>query len=209
MNKPQTPSLKALTANVVSVFYTAAPEQRAAGFDWYADAYATAQEFAVAYNVTPEVAAGVIAATSPLNSWAANVAIARRMLASKGTLNSGYLGAGLLKARQIMAGANILATLKSEKISAFYACIVSNGQTDEVCIDRHAYDIAVNTRNTDTTRPQLKGKRYAAIADAYREAARVISHESGAEITPAQVQAITWVAWRRRYWAEGAFDVKA
>lgn len=203
------PSPRTLTANVTRVFRLAAPEQHAAGFDWYADAYATAHEFAATYNVTPEVAAGVIAATSPLNSWVANVSIARRMLASKGTLTTGYLGSGLAKARAIMAGSPIIETLHSEKISAFYACIVSNGLTDEVCIDRHAYDIAVNERNTDVTRPTIKGKRYAAVADAYVRAARILSREAGADISPAQVQAITWVAWRRRFWAEGAFDLKA
>lgn len=202
-------TLTASTRNVTRVFRLASAEHRTAGLDWYAVANDTAKEFAATYGVTVEVAAGVIAATSPLNSWGANVKIARRMIQSGGTLDSGYLGVGLAKARRIMAGEDVLSVLTSDKVRAFYNNIVSRGMSADVTIDRHAFDIAVNVRHNDDTRPNIGKARYRETVEVYRRAARILSREAGEEISAAQVQAITWVAWRARYWSEGAFDVKS
>ena len=64
-------------------------------------------------------------------------------------------------------------------------------------VDRHAWDIYTNTRLNPT---RVTDKRYREAADAYRRAAKILG------TTPSRVQSVTWVAWRRRYWAEGAFD---
>lgn len=193
------------TRNVTRVFRTATPAQIAAGLDWYADAHRVAGALATRYGVTLEVSAGVIAALSPLNSWGANVNLATRFL-DAGGLTSGYLGDGLRKAARILAGEHVEDVLTSPKVAAFYAGIVTNGATDIVCVDRHAMDIADNERRTDGTRPKITGKRYAAYAETYQRAARIISREIGETISAAQIQAITWKTWRNRYWAEGAFD---
>src|SRR6478735_1435152 len=154
---PLTPSVR----NVTRVFRTATPEQLSGALDWYADANRVAAALAVKNDVSLSVAAGVIAALSPLNSWGANVNLAARFLEAGG-LTSGYLKVGLAKAARILAGEDVLTVLASDKVRNFYLCIVSAGETDGVCVDRHAYDIAVNTRHTDATRPGLTGKRYAA-----------------------------------------------
>lgn len=202
MTNPSTP----LTRNVTRVFRSATPEQIAGALDWYADAHEIANALAVKNGVSVHVAAGVIAALSPLQSWGANVNLAARFLSTPGGLTSGYLSLGLAKARAIVEGATPESILTSNKIGAFYAGIVSAGATDIVTVDRHAYDIAVNRRHTDDTRPRLSGKRYAAVADTYKRAARILSVETGMPLYAAQIQSITWVAWRARYWAEGAFD---
>ena len=193
------------TRNVTRVFRAATPAQIAAGLDWYTDAHSVAQTIATAHGLTVEAAAGIIAALSPLNSWGANVNLAHRLVAAGG-LTSGYLGVGLRKANAILAGTDPLTVLTSSKIRAFYLGIAFNGETAEVCIDRHAFDVVTNTRHNDRTRPTVSGKRYREAAEAYVRAAHILSRESGEKIHAAQVQAITWKAWRERYWAAGAWD---
>ncbi len=189
-----------MVANIIAVYKSATAEQIETGLSWYSDALGICQDFAQVHGVTVEVAAGVFAALSPQNSYGANINLARRFLASGGTLDSGYLGLGLRKARDIYNGADILPILNGDKTMHFYRSIISGGE-DGVCIDRHAYCIAVGERVT--TIPTLKGKRYAEIVKAYERAARALGE------SPARVQAVTWVAWRQRYWAKGAFDPRA
>ena len=204
------------TRNITRLFRTATPAEIEAGAEWYADARRIVDALAVKYGVNPQRVAGIIAALSPLNSWGNNVNLAARFLAAKdqGGLTSGYLKANLAKARAILAGENIVATLSGEKIVAtlsgekivnFYRSILSAGEQG-VTIDRHAYSLAVNMRFSDDDLPRFAGKRYAAIAECYRRAAHILSREYGVTITPAQVQSVTWVLWRRKFWAVGAFD---
>ena len=200
MNITDTPS----TRNITRLFRTATTEQIVAGAAWYEDAYAVASALAVKNGVTVEIAAGVIAAVSPLNSWGANVNLAARILAAGG-LSSGYLTLGLNKATAILKGADILKTLNGEKISNFYLSIVSQGRKG-VCIDRHSWSLSVNVRYAEGNIPNIKGKRYAAAVAAHVQAAKILSREYGFEITPAQVQSVTWKLWRAKFWAEGAYD---
>lgn len=203
MSKPNTTPM---TRHVLRVYRAATPEQHAAGLAWYDDAASVSYALAVANGHSVATAAGVIAATSPVNSWGSNVNLAARILAS-GDTSSGYLSSGLAKARAILDGARPLDVLSGEKVRNFYLCIALAGRhPDAVCVDRHAYDLAVNHRHTDATRPGLTPKRYALVAEVYRRAAVVASRESGRVVTPAQVQAVTWLAWRSRFWATGAYD---
>lgn len=202
MSKKPTP----LTRHVTAVFRSASPEQVTAALDWYEDARTVAASLAATNNVSVEVAAGVIAALSPLQSWGANVNLAARFLSTPGGLTRGYLRVGLEKARAIVEGTDPLAVLVSPKIRAFYLGILHAGATDAVCIDRHAYDIAVNERRNDDTRDRLTARQYEAVAEVYKRAARILSREVGYPMSAAQVQAVTWKVWRARFWSEGAYD---
>ncbi len=186
--------------NIVRVFNDAL----AAGIvadDWYVIARREAAGMAERHGVTVEVAAGVIAAVSPLNSWGSNLALAERLLATR-DFSRGYLTVGLTKARRIVEGAEPLDVLVSDKVANFYRSIVSEGR-DGVCIDRHAWCIAVNKRMTEV---RIGKAQYRAASASYVEATRRLNAEHGLDLTPAQVQSTTWVAWRRRYWSDGAFD---
>jgi len=207
------------TRNITTLYRLAIADGIVTGIGWYADAQRIADALATRYGVTLAQAAGVIAATSPLNSWGANVNLAGRILADHAegiTTTAGYLGTGLRKAAAILSGADIPTTLNSPKITNFWACIVSGGtDLDAVCIDRHAWDIVTNTRHRDDAisgdeslpvRPGITGTRYAWAADGYRRAARILSREMGRPVAASEVQAVTWIAWRRNYWAPGAFD---
>lgn len=196
-------TLKPMTRHITAVFRSATPDQIAAGADWYADARRIAEAFAAKHGITVDQAAGVIAALSPLNSWGANVSLAARFL--DGAQHSGYLGVGLTKGRDILAGHDIESILKGDKITNFYRSIVSAGERG-VCVDRHAFDLAVNVRHNDDTRPSIGKRLYAEVAECYVRAAKILSREYGMRITPAQVQSVTWVIWRSRFWSEGAWD---
>lgn len=200
MAKYATPS----TRNITRIFREATPDQIEAGMSWYADARRIAGVLAEQYGVTVEVAAGVIAALSPLNSWGANINLAARFLEAGG-LSAGYLRANLAKAQTILDGGDILATLSGLKVTNFYLSIISAGQSG-VCIDRHAYSLAVNDRSVSNDVPKLSSKRYAEITDCYVRAARILSRELGQVIAPAVVQSVTWTVWRNKWWSAGAFD---
>lgn len=192
--------------NVTRVFRTATPAEVEAGAVWYTDAYNIASAFAVKYGVTVEQAAGVIAAVSPILSWGSNVNLAGRILAAGGTLTTGGLTANIAKANRIIAGeAPLTVFATSLKVRNFYLSIITKG-AEGVTIDRHAYDIAVNKRHTDDTRPGLTPKRYAAAQAVYARAAEILSEETGVPLTAGQVQSVTWELWRNRYWRKGAWD---
>lgn len=189
-----------MVRNILRVYRSATPEQHDIGVNWYADALGIVTDFAQVHGTSVDVSAGVFAALSPQNGYGANVNLARRFMASGGTLTSGYLGMGLTKARAIHAGAEIEPTLSGLKTINFYRSIVTGG-IDGVTIDRHAYCLAIGERLPNA--PKLSPKRYAEVAEAYTRAAARVG------LTPAQIQAVTWVVWRARFWSAGAFDPKA
>lgn len=168
----------------------------AADAEWYADAYAACQRMSNEHTVPVHVVVGIVAALSPRMEWTANLRIAERMLASGGTLERGALYVMLAKARDIYAGVDPLKVMTAPKTANFYRAIMSRG-ADGVVIDRHAIDVATNTRHTDATRPALTPKQYAAYADCYRRAAVILSDELGIPLSPSAVQALTWESWRR------------
>lgn len=192
------------TRNITSVFREADADLIEEGVHWYSDARLIADAFAAKHSLPVHVTAGVLAALSPLNSWGNNVNLAARMFASGGTLDRGYLGANLAKARRIMAEGTIYA-LGGLKVNNFYLSIITGG-ADGITIDRHAYCLAHNDRSMTNDIPKLSAKRYAEIAERYRRASVILSREYGMPLSPAVVQAVTWVVWRRKFWNEGAFD---
>jgi hypothetical protein len=205
MSKYITPQVR----NITKLFRSADLETIQAGADWYQDARRIVDTLADAHKVNADIVVGIIAALSPLNSWGNNVNLATRFLAAGG-LNSGYLGAQLAKANAIynlsdVSQESIETILGGDKTINFYRSIRSAG-SEGVCIDRHAYALAVNTRYVEGAMPTLKGRRYAEVVGAYERAAAILSKEYDTPLTPAQVQSVTWVIWRRKFWSEGAFD---
>lgn len=186
----------AMADNILAVFNTVDLADASVGVEWYAEAFALCHELAAETGYSPEQVAGVIAATSPLNEWGQNTRLAARILRAGG-LTSGYLGTGLRKCDAILAGADIEATLNGQKIVNFYRSIVSGG-ADGVCIDRHAHDIAAGRRYADAERPSIGKRLYESMAAAYVIAAERLQGE-GLAITPAEVQSVTWEAWRAEW----------
>lgn len=178
---------RTLVRNITRVFNNATCFEIAEGREWYAQAWRLALEVDPLH---PTRAAGIIAALSPLTPWDRNVWLVRETYRN-GTLESGTLGANRVKANRIMAGEDPLLVLRGAKVRAFFAGIVSKGASSDVCVDRHAYDLAVGKRYGNGDRPGLQTKDgYARIAAAYVRAAKRLG------VGPQELQAITWVAWR-------------
>jgi hypothetical protein len=174
--------------NVLRVWEAATPEQRAEGIAWYRHAHGAAASLDPD---NPSRAAGVIAALSPQTSWARNLERAARAYADgKAT---GHMRHALAKANAILNGADPLDVLNGPKERAFYM-LIADPNADVVVVDRHAIDIALGQKLPEKVRNQWRlthANRYQRVVDAFTQAARTIGG-----ITPSQLQAATWTAWR-------------
>ena len=91
--------------------------------------------------------------------------------------------------------------LSGQKTKSFYANISTNGKTTDCTIDGHAYNIWNGTVTNLNDVPNMTPKTYKMIQEDYRKAAVEISSitesETGEILTASEIQAITWVAYRR------------
>lgn len=201
MTKTLTPSVR----NITRVFRTAEAYQIDSAAQWYADAYGIADALALKHGLSVETTAAVIAVLSPMNSWGNNINLASRILDAKGFAVGGGLPANIAKANRLILGESPSTVIGGLKVTNFYLSILTGG-AQGITVDRHAFDIAVNTRHTDAERPGITKGLYNSISDMYSRAATILSKELGRPLTAGQVQSVTWMVWRARYWAEGAFD---
>ncbi len=193
----------AMTRRILDVYRSADAQQIAAGIVWYETAENEALKLSAEFGLSVEQTAGIIAALSPQVSWGFNLEWARAIC--EGDRTNYGLTASQGKAEMIAHNGDIhpLEILGGPKVRAFYDCIVTGGQTDTVCVDRHACDIATGIRGSFNS---LTPKRIAIVQSAYQRAARRLAVTGGPVLSAAQLQAITWITWRARYWAAGAFD---
>jgi len=178
-------------SNVLAVYNGASARAVREGLSWYLDAHNVSRNLADAYGLTVSQVAGIIAALSPMNGWENNKRKAAQLLAQNGDGSGCGLTRNVAKAVAIYNGADPADVLNGDKVTAFYRTILDPfGDIDPV-IDRHAFDIAVGERTDEKRRGALSRKGvYGEFANVYREAAKV------AGIGSAQMQAVTWVAWR-------------
>lgn len=171
--------------NIAACLARATADEYTAGMVWYNDAHNLALELSPK-NVWR--GAGVIAALSPLKTWNLNVRLARNAFDTG--IVTGNIGIHNAIGQRILDGEHPLDIMRGDKTRNFATAIATNGKADIATIDRHAFDIAMNQVFTDKTRKI--GKRiYRDMAAAYSVAA----DEAGISVN--QIQAITWVTWRR------------
>lgn len=172
--------------NIETTWHMASDQQIAEGRSWYQTAHETAKLLA---DGDIKVGAGLLAALSPQTAWWLNVELACEAYET-GTATR-HTGDSCSKANRILAGTDPTDVLPMErKTGHFYRCILDPSDAEAVCIDRHAYDIAVGIPLGDWNRGLSAHGRYKLVADSYREAARRLGE------LPSTVQAATWVAWR-------------
>jgi hypothetical protein len=140
----------------------------------------------------------VIAVLSPLLSWPRNVAEARNLYSGQPVRT---LRSNAHKARRILAGVDPEHIVSGPKVRAFWKTIADPAEPSAVVIDRHAIDIAAGRVLGDKLRSThlRRAGAYDEVAEKYRRAARRLSVELGMRVTPAQVQATTWIYWRREH----------
>lgn len=184
--KPEPGALEYYVRNIRSVYELATLDQYRDGLDWYDRARETARLLA---DGNVRMGAGVLAALSPQTSWWLNVELAAD--AFEAGVATRHLGDACRKANRILRGEDPVDVLPMErKTGHFYRCIVDPSDPDPVCVDRHAYDVAVGIPLGDWNRGLSAHGRYRLVADAYRAAGDRVA------MTPSAVQAVCWVAWR-------------
>lgn len=199
-------------AHILACYFIATPQEITEGRQWYRRAQIAAGQIAEETGFQPEVIAGVIAALSPNNRWERNLRDARnlarvvRLEGDPDDVKVSTFNRNKQRAIDILwAGDNhpsedgVERLLGGNKVRAFFHCIHNGGVTDRVCVDGHAYAIWLGERIPTTRTPSLGDKLYAAIANDYAQAAAAINGITEQQLTAAEVQAVTWVAWRNRF----------
>lgn len=180
------PDHATMVANIMSVYSEATHEETVQGIYWYRAANTFASGLSAKYGVSLEQAAAIIAVLSPRVSWEKNLTYADHLC-------SGYIPL-FLTARceldRILDGD--LNAVSGHKVKALFANILHPNTGDEVTIDRRTFNVACKDTGTNFSRKGLeRAGAYEAVSDAYRQAAKRVW------LSPCQVQAITWVTWKR------------
>ena len=179
-----------LVSNIVLVYLSCSSEDRACGKWWYPTAHCIARGFADEFKSSVDRTSGIIATFSPQISWERNIILAYEFMVDPYVRPSGINTDRYMKAKEIYEGR--LGYIRGNKVKAFYECILSAGETDNVVVDRHSVDVAFGAHCGEDDRKYLTNRQiYDIFVDAYRTAAKTI----GIPVT--ELQAATWVYHRR------------
>jgi hypothetical protein len=159
-----------------------------------------------AYDLSLGQCVGVIAALSPNNKWSRNCIDAEAMIKAWHygvdpttvkvcTFNPNKAKAAEILTLQDPSSVNIAAILNGRKVSAFFLSIM--GDPNAVCVDGHAYAIWIGERLPVNQTPKLGIGLYNDISRAYVLVAKRSEQLCGEKLTPTQIQAVTWVTYRR------------
>mgnify|MGYP005996073315 CR=1 FL=1 len=161
--------------NIVSIYRLATPEEKRDGVVWYARALADCMRIADDSEVPLHIVVGVCAALSPNNKWDRNVQNTRDMV------------------QAFINGDD----MDSFKVSTYHTMKRKAWSILEEMPDYDARNIYYGIRHGLTTDKTSVGKReYAEIQQAYVQAGKKVRF-NGRALKAFEMQAITWVAWRR------------
>lgn len=178
--------------NIMSVYKRALFCEHVQGATWYRDAH----DFATTLSDDVWQAAGVIAAFSPRQPWPVNMRNASN--AFETGVATGHTKAMCRLAQRILDGEHPLDVLKGDKTRSFTEAIATGGKGMTATIDRHAHDIAMGSYDfTDSTR-KIGKVMFRDMSAAYCEVAEYVGKSVN------EVQAITWLTWRRE---KGVWEV--
>lgn len=179
-----------LQYNIEQAYLSCWQQEIEQGSKWYAEAWKIANHLAEitvypALKNNPVQCAALIAVISPRMNWNLNIKLAYYV--AQGYDVKGLLTNNKRKALAIANGCDIEGTIgdTSPKVFAFWKSIIAQGNTEHVCVDRHAARAARNT-NSDV----ITAKEYREIEQAYQ----AIAHKHN--VQPAILQAIVWVRVR-------------
>mgnify|MGYP003644699816 CR=1 FL=1 len=191
--------------NINKIFKLATPEEMRDGVVWYTNAQSTAKRIAIMHDMPLRIVVGVMAALSPNNRWERNIE-------NTGTLIAAYLDGDSIESFKVSCynamkakawrmmdtmpatDEEVLTILNGQKIKSFFSNIMGY---DTCTVDGHALNIARAERNVLTSDKTNIGKKlYAELQDAYRRAAKKATVK-GRPLKAFEMQAITWVVWKR------------
>jgi hypothetical protein len=199
--------MRANTRHISGMLQLASQADIFEGLDWYDRAYNLAVRFIHTYDgLTMGQAVGVIAALSPNNKWERNCIDAEAMIKTWSiggdynaikvcTFNPNKKKAIDILSLESVDTEAIASILNGQKVVAFYRSIM--GDKNAVCVDGHAYAIFIGERIPTTKTPSITPKLFETIQRAYQLVAKRSMDLCGVELSPTQVQAVTWVTYRR------------
>lgn len=179
--------------NIKHVYGLATVAEQIDGMNWYPTAYMASCELANRYSVPMPVAAAIIAVLSPQMPWKKNVEAAETVLrmAQAGAAPDDYsvptYSNNKRKAHAI-ALSHDTSLVSGEKVTSFWRNICAP-EGDDVTVDRHAIKVWAGFADGGSVR--FPKSIYAKVAADYRQAAAELS------LTPAALQAVTWVVYKR------------
>ena len=200
--------LSNLTADsIIGTWFLSNTEDRQDGLRWYNNAHEISERIATELGFSVDQIAGAIAALSPNNKWDRNILdaenLARAIKAGIDTDSVKVCTFGNNKAKAIkilssaVDSAEIVSILRGQKVVAFYLNIARNGDTDCPVIDGHAFNIARGTVSNLREVPSITPATFEHLQNLYRDAAATVSAVTGETVSAGQVQAVTWVCYRR------------
>ena len=193
-------TLRKARNNIIRIYEKATEAERGTGANWYPEAREFAVDLSIRYNISVKAVAHVIAALSPNITWDQNKRASAIIIdeAFAGDIRVATIP-GYPKnikkawgiARAFRQGYQWDHILSGPKVTAFADNILHPPSSNSVTVDVHALSIADGVRYTSKTAPKLTPKQYEFYAAAYRKTAAEL------ELTPLELQATTWVTWRR------------
>lgn len=179
--------------NRVTKWYNIATQQEInAGLVWYNDAQQLCIELATKYQVTTTQIAQVISVLSPQKKWETNkletIAFCNEFFNGvKPSFNYFATKKSIEECKQILKGDFLIPSKRTKTFS--FADNIANTQSKEITIDRHALRIAYDDKSAKIDKVTPKQYKIA------REAYQIVADSLG--ITGYQLQAITWVTYKR------------
>jgi len=185
--------------NIKSIFNLSTPTEIRDGIVWYATAQQQCADISNLHDVPLNIVVGVVAALSPNNKWDRNVKNASDLI-------SAFIGGEAMESVKVSTyhkmkskAWSILeampdndATIKilnGQKIIAFYRCIMGESTC---CVDGHARNIFYGERiGLTNDKVNIGVVEYRTLAAAYTQAGIDLGFKAY------EIQAITWVTWRR------------
>lgn len=160
----------------------------AEGAEWYPSAWRECLRMSRAYDVTPRRVAAMVATLSPRARWQTNLAAADAMLRDAASGRGfgeryGVLPANVAKATRVYDSARYSEMVTGPKVSPFYRNII--GDVDIVTVD--TIMAKASGLGADVT-PRVRVAIVGAVV--------LLAREYG--LTPRDMQAAVWVAYRGR-----------
>jgi len=188
------------TKNIIAIYKLANPSEIKHGLTWYVNANTDCMRIANTLELPLHIVIGVVSALSPNNKWERNIVNAEDLC--KAFLNGQDMDSIKVSTYHKMKQKawHILETMPSydetitilngKKIVSFFRNI--SGDETDITIDGHARNIYYNDRQGLTTpNTNIRKLEYKDIQKAYLRASKKLG------IKAYELQAITWVAWRR------------
>jgi len=185
--------------NIKTIYELSTPDERKHGFTWYKIANTECLKIARKFDMPLYIVVGVVAALSPNNKWERNITNGHDLI--QAFINGDHMESVKVstynkmkeKAWCILETMPLYGATKTLLNGQKIVCFFENIMGEDTCtIDGHARNIYYGERiGLTNDKTNIGKKEYLFLQDEYRK----VASEYGMKAY--EMQAITWVAWRR------------